>query len=312
MLPESADPAVDLTLDPADPVTRVAVLGSCVSRDVFATRFLPDYKDLYRCVALSNQVSFISLMDDAVDLGAQQLGDLSDYERREVLAETSRAFLAQLVEQRPHYVVVDLFADVHFGCVRWNDRWLTRNRWKLLKAKVYQDAVQAGEVTELTPTGDEQEYLRVWSQAVERFFAWLHAELPETKVVLHRARNVTRTLTADGEVRDLGNRAQLEAMNRWWDRLDDELQRGYVDHVIDVFHDDLASPHDHPWGPFAVHYPTTYHTTFLSKLSAIVVGDLRRRVAGLPPAPVPPPPAPAPTPSAGRRGARRLLSALGR
>ena len=289
-----------------DAVTRVAVLGSCVSRDVFTTRFLPDYKDLYRCVALSNQVSVISLMDAPVEMSADQLGDLTDYERREVLAETSRSFLAQMVAERPHYLVVDLFADVHFGCIRWDDRWLTRNRWKLLKSEVYRDAVAAGRVSDLVPTADEKAYLRVWSEAVERLFALVRSELPETRVVLHRARNVTRARDAGGVVRDLGKRSQLEAMNRWWDRLDDEIQRRYADHVIDIFDDELASPDDHPWGPFAVHYPREYHATFLSKLTRVVVEDLRRQAAGRPPVAPPPPPA------RRRSGALGLLSSLRR
>lgn len=292
------------------PPTRVAVLGSCVSRDAFNSRFSPTYKDLYDCVALSNQVSFLSLMDRPVDLTAEQIGDLDAYSQREVLKETSRGFLHELVEQRPEYVIIDLFADVHFGCVVWDERYLTRNRWKIMKSAVYQQAVKAGQVRDVTPTADPKTYRRLWLAAVDDFFAFLDRELPQTKVILHRARNVTRARSADGTVRNHGNRADLTRMNDWWDQLDDELQRRHVDRVIDVFTEELTSHDGHPWGAFAVHYTDDYHAAFLSNLGQIVVSDLRA-AAGISVATAAAPSAPdagRASPSGGRLAGLRALA----
>jgi hypothetical protein len=254
---------------------RVAVLGSCVSRDLFNSRFNPYYKDLFECVALSNQVSMISLMSGAVDLPAELMADLDEYSRREVTREVTRSFLDELVTQRPDYLLVDLFADVHFGCFQVDGRYLTKNRWKIMNTRFYAEA----DKVDLLPDSDPEAYLRVWREAVDQLFAFLAAELPDTQIVLHRARNVTKSVAEDGTVRPLGRHAQLVAMNTWWQRLDDELAARGVERVLDLFHDGMTSADGHPWGPFAVHYTLDYHPAALSKLTRIVLDDLRTPAA---------------------------------
>ena len=274
----------------ASPVA-VAVLGSCVSRDLFNSRFNPHYKDLFDCVVLSNQTSLISLMSEPVDVPAERMADLDDYGRRELAREASRAVLAELVEKRPEYVLIDLFADVHFGCFAVDGRYLTRNRWKVMNTSFYAEAQRV----DLLPE-DRDAYLARWREAVDGFLAFMGRELPDTRLVLHRARNVTQSIGADGELHSLGRQRALRDMNEWWDVLDGELASRGIDRVLDVFRPDLTSFQAHPWGPFAVHYTLDYHAEALSKLTQIVLADARARVSRAEPV--------AGRAAAGRRGTR--------
>lgn len=251
----------------------VAVLGSCVSRDLFNSKFNPHYKDLFDCVALSNQVSLVSLMSEAIDIPNEMMAELDAYSRGEVAKEASRSFLADLVSLRPEYLIIDLFADVHFGVFQVDDRYLTRNRWKIMKARFYADAQKV----DLIPERDPDAYLEVWRESVDRLFHFLADKLPDTRVILHRARNVTHSSGPDGAVRSLGREPQIRAMNEWWDRLDAELTERGVIRQLDLYRDDLTSFDAHPWGPFAVHYTLDYHAAALSKLTQIVLSDARRR-----------------------------------
>jgi hypothetical protein len=253
------------------PPVRIAVLGSCVTRDLFNRTFNPHYRDLFDCVVLGNQMSLISLMSAAVDVAPEDVAVLDDLGRREVLAEASRAFLGELVRARPEYLIIDLFADVHFGCFEVDGKYLTRNRWKILKTGFYQQAA----TTDLLPLADRGAYLEVWRRSVDAFLEFMRTHLPETRLVVHRSRNATRFATPEGAVRDLGGGADLRAMNEWWDVLDDELVRRGIDRVIDVFTPDLISFQAHPWGPFPVHYTLDYHARALSRLTQIVLADSR-------------------------------------
>lgn len=254
---------------------RVAVLGSCVSRDLFNSRFNPGYKKLFDCVALSNQVSLISLMSQAVDVPAESVTELDEYGRREVTKEVTRSFLDELIRERPDYLLMDMFADVHFGCFSVDGRYLTRNRWKIMNTRFYAEA----DKRELVPEADYEGYLTEWRAALDRLLVFLGTHLPDTKLVLHRARNVTRTVAADGTVRPHGRERQLLAMNDWWARLDQEVTARGVDRVIDLFTPDLTSADAHPWGPFAVHYTLDYHPVALAELTRIVLSDARRDAA---------------------------------
>lgn len=294
---------------PTGPV-RVAVLGSCVSRDLFNSRFNPHYKDLFECVALSNQVSLISLMSPAVDVPAGLMTELDDHARREVTTEVTRSFLDELVAQRPEYLLIDLFADVHFGCFSVNDSYLTRNRWKIMNTRFYAEA----EKVDLVPATDPEAYLKVWRAALDRLLQFLATHLPGTQLVVHCARNVTRSVAEDGTVRQLGRARQLLAMNEWWQRLDEELQARGVERVLDLFSERLTSTDGHPWGPFAVHYTLDYHAAALSRLTRLVLDDSRRSAVGDPtPVPVPAGRLPAPhrlLASRVWRGLRRPASGL--
>jgi len=248
---------------------RVAVLGSCLSRDLFNSQFNPHYKDLFECVALSNQVSLISLMSEPVDIPSDLLAGLDEYGKREVGKEISRSFLQELIAQRPDYLLIDLFADVHFGCFSVDGRFLTRNRWKIMKSRFYAQS----DTVDLLP--DTEDYLRVWRDALDRLLAFLAAEVPDTRLVLHRARNVTDYVAADGSRRSFGKDREFLAMNAWWDRLDDEVTARGVARSIDVFTAALTSFEAHPWGSFAVHYTLDYHPAALSKLTQMVLSDAR-------------------------------------
>jgi hypothetical protein len=254
------------------PPVRIAVLGSCVTRDLFNRTFNPHYKDLFDCVALANQTSLISLMSAAVDVAPEDVTALDELGRRDVLREASRAFLGEIVAARPEYLIIDLFADVHFGCFEVDGKYLTRNRWKTLKTRFYQQA----STTDLLPLDDRGTYLEVWRRSVDAFLDFMRTHLPETRLVLHRSRNATRVRSADGEVSDLGGGAHLRAMNEWWDVLDDELVRRGIDRVIDVFTPDVMTFQAHPWGAFPVHYTLDYHAGALSRLTQIVLADSRR------------------------------------
>jgi len=292
---------------PAPPV-RIAVLGSCVSRDLFNSRFNPHYKDLFECVALSNQVSLISLMSPPVEVPAAAMAELDAYGRREVTAEVSRSFLTDVVAARPDYLLLDLFADVHFGCFSVDGSHLTKNRWKIMRAGFYAQAAKI----DLVPEDDHEAYLVAWRCSLDALLEFLGRELPSTRLVLHRARNVLRTRDEDGQVRPLGPQGRLAEMNGWWDRLDAEVAARGVDRVLDLVTPELTSVHDHPWGPFAVHYTLDYHPAALSKLTQIVLSDARRPSAAV----VSPSPERLPVPDRGARAQhawRRLRRpALGR
>ena len=46
--------------------TKIAVLGSCISRDLFNSHFVPNYKDFFDLVFDAQRTTMISLMQDSV------------------------------------------------------------------------------------------------------------------------------------------------------------------------------------------------------------------------------------------------------
>ena len=252
---------------------RVAVIGSCVSRDPFNRRFNPNYKDLFDCVALSNQVAIVSLLDSPVPYREGSINNLDPSGQREVERELKKTFLEELVAADPEYLILDFFPDAHFGCLEWNGSLITQNRWKLMKTSFFLGIKDDAKL--FTMSTDPERYFAVWSERIDQLFAFLGQRLPKTKVVLHSARHVERYLDSQGELHSLRSSLSPAEMNAHWDRFDSYVKKKYVDRVIDIHSPELTSYEGHPWGSFFVHYTMDYYANFLSKLTQIVVQDLR-------------------------------------
>ena len=247
---------------------RIAVFGSCLTRDVFNRRFSPHYKDLFDCVLLANQTSLISLMSPPVDDTGADLSNLDALGEREVRADLRRSFLVDLERLEPDYLIVDWFADVHFGCAVLEGGIVTRNRWKTVRTPFYQQTWRE----DIVPRGAA--YRERWEEAARQFVAEVRRRSPRTRIVLHAAQNATAFRTAQGDIVPLASADQFARMNKRWQRLNASFA-GLADATIDVFHDEVVSFEEHPWGRFAVHYELSYHAAFLSKLTALALDDAR-------------------------------------
>lgn len=261
----------------------VAVLGSCITRDNFNRRFNPTYRDFYRCELTQNQASLISLMSDGFNLPEDQYGDLNEHEQWTVRTDLDKEVLPKLAELQPDYLILDFFADVHFGILTLPDgRLITNNRWKLPRTDFYRDLKARGEVRPLRFTDDRERYLELWQEALERFATFVAENLPDTTVIVHRGHFTDRLKLPDQPTpvslpdHRKRRRVDVERANRFWRELDRRAAATFDAEVIDLTDRTYTTFDDHPWGPFYVHYTMDYYHRFLIDLHRI---HLRRGAA---------------------------------
>ncbi|GAB7006132.1 hypothetical protein JCM18899A_36050 [Nocardioides sp. AN3] len=258
----------------------VAVLGSCITRDNFNSRFNPSYKDRFVCPLHQNQSSIIALMSPPVDDEWEPLDPaMNDYDQWNVRTELDRSFLDEVVLLDPDLLILDFFGDIHFGVVRLPDgRYVTDNRWKVRRTTWYRDREASGELERFTIYADTEAYVALWQRSFDALMRHLRSHLPQTTIVLHRGRNTGTLVMPDGERIGLrGNRRMhplpVKRSNALWARLDDYAAR-QVDFVIDLRGLRAPTYDDHAWGPFYVHYLPEYYHRFLEDLARI---ERRRR-----------------------------------
>ena len=254
----------------------VAVLGSCVTRDNFNSRFNPGYKRWFDVRLSANQSSMIALMSPPIEEEFAPLREMSDYDRWNVTSDLTRDFLPQVAELQPDHLILDFFGDVHFGVARLPDgRYLTDNRWKTRHTDLYQRHRDAGELTILEHGSDPDGYFEVWTEAMDRFAAYIAQTCPETRVIVHRGYNTGEVLVP-GRARPIPLRKHarpapldVRAANAYWDRLDDHATAAYGWEAIDLRGLEAPSYAEHPWGAFYVHYTPDYYHRFLAELHKI-------------------------------------------
>ena len=258
------------------PASVVAIAGSCPTRDNFNSRFNPGYKRWFSCDLATNQTSMIAQMSPPVEITWNPLKKMNDYDVWNINSDLSREFLPLLAELRPAYLVVDFFADVHFGVVRLPDgRYITNNRWKIQKTDWFQEQMAQGALTPISIQRDTEEFLALWREAIGRFAAFVAEHCPETTVVVHRGWN-TNQLRVQGQPEPMRIR-RYKAMrpfdvkrgNELWAVLDDYCVEQFGWESIDLREERYTSYPEHPWGIFWVHYEPEYYHRFLAELHKI-------------------------------------------
>ncbi len=255
---------------------RVAVMGSCVTRDNFNSRFNPGYKSMYQTVLMQNQSSVISLMSPGFDLTDDEIGPANDYDRWNVVTDVTKSFLADLGDLQPDYLLLDFFGDVHFGVLEVGEgRWVTNNRWKLWPTPFYASLKESGPLRTLSLDRDTDVYLDLWRESFDRFAAHVKRVAPRTVVVVHHGQNAsTLVRSADSKPVPLQQNSNLARIdiaryNRLWKELDDYATASTGFASIDLTGHPYSTPSDHPWGPYYVHYTMDYYADFLTALNRL-------------------------------------------
>ena len=251
----------------------VAVLGSCITRDNFNSRFNPGYKHWYSCDLLQNQSSLISVMAPTSEPELVPTKDFDSEGMRRLRSDFDKSFLADLVALQPDHLLIDHFGDVHLGVVEFDGQThVTDNRWTVQHTTWYQEMTAAGRLRKVDQVVDADEYLELWRDAARRFADFVATNLPHTQVIVHRGHSTDR-LRLPGKPGTVAlHRARgskkfdLDEVNGRWQQLDEELIALLGAEVIDLTDTEWATFDDHPWGPFHVHYTSEYYPAFLGAL----------------------------------------------
>jgi hypothetical protein len=212
---------------------------------------------------------------------------MSDYDRWNVQTEFDKSFLTEVATLQPAYLILDFFADIHFGVLGLGDgNYVTDNRWKIHKTDWYEQASTG--LTRTSIFADTEAYLELWQQRYRRFDEFVRRELPNTTVVVHRAPNAGMVRLPDRarpvplQKHTKVSRLDVARANELWRRLDDIAIAISGAESIDLTDVDWVTWLEHPWGPFYVHYEWPYYHRFLAELHQIVLRriELGRTSAG--------------------------------
>ncbi|SCB71232.1 DUF6270 domain-containing protein [Bacillus mycoides] len=246
----------------------VAVLGSCVTRDNFNSKFNYDYKRYYECILLQNQTSIISLLEKPTTFPVNKVTELNQWDSNDMRTDFEKSFLNKLEEQQPDYLIVDFFGDAFFGCMKFADTYVTNNYWKLGKTQFFKELKNPQYLNIIRNT---EEYLVLWKKAVQKLFEILKEKVPNCKIVVHKARFVDSYYDENNQLKRMNPSIDVELINKYWSILDQYVLEQFDVQYIDLNHKKYTAYEGHPWGLFGVHYDPKYYNDFLNHLHEIVL-----------------------------------------
>ncbi len=241
----------------------ISIIGSCVSRDNFNSSFNEDYKKDFKVIQLQNQPSIISLVSKPIPYNSSDLSNIGEWETKQLKAELEKSIFNQLKSEENDFLVLDFFADVYFGVLKIGESYLTNNNWVLHKTNFYRER---STYPTLNIFNQFDTFFVLWKKSIDELFKRISIVLPNTKVILHKARFTDSYITEDGEIALFENANKVSKYNRAWSLLDRYVESNFDVIPISISEDKLISTIHHKWGRFNVHYCLPYYHEFLKQL----------------------------------------------
>ncbi|WP_297693299.1 DUF6270 domain-containing protein [Phenylobacterium sp.] len=164
--------------------SRVAIIGSCVTRDVWnLAGFEDDARADLLYVSRTGIASLVAQPVTGLDLPEEPPGDLTRWEYRMVCDDLLKRGLENLADYQPTHLIID-FIDERFDLLR-RGKIVATLSWELHRAGL-DTASALARLSPLRRTDDRA--FDLWRAGLADFARFLGARLPETRLIFHDAR----------------------------------------------------------------------------------------------------------------------------
>lgn len=247
------------------PPPRVAIFGSCVTRDLFDPA-IPGVE----LVLYGSRSSLISVVSDPVPISEDVVALESRFQRRCVVEDFRKTFFARLEEEAPDRLIVDLI-DERFDVLATDGSYVTRSS-EFVRAGL--DALEGFDFRPVTRRAPELPGL--FHDAADRFAERVLRVMAPEDVILHRAAWMTGYRSGDRVERfTTARQAFADEMNALLDLLYGELVRAFDGRAqlleLDR-HRYLAA--DNRWGLEPYHYEPAYNEAAIERLRELLLGGV--------------------------------------
>lgn len=253
-------------------MSRVAIVGSCITRDLWPVR-----GDALENVLYVSRTSLPSLFSPPVAgfrPAARPPEPLRNHQHKALVADLTKTALARLVAFRPTHLIFD-FIDERFDLLSVGGALATRS-WEL-EASGYlaQRALKrARRIARLSPACEQ-----LWLDGAAEFAAFIRATpLRHAQLILHSARWATESRGKDGALRPVadvevlpGEPADVARQNALLTRYEAAFTELMPPMNRVEAPSERIADEAHQWGLSPFHYVPAYYRAIWSQLEALGV-----------------------------------------
>jgi hypothetical protein len=261
---------------------KIAIQGSCISRDNFNSKFNPLYSTLFEVVSYQHQSSIISLMSKEVDCVEKIDNQTNDFQRWALVTDFNKNFIRTLKEKNPDYLLLDFFGDVYFGVLDiGQNHYISNARASLHKSTYYKELT---EKKEISMSLNREKYLTLWKENVNKFFDLLSTEVPNCKVVVVNTKftneyfnNTTKQIEKVNETGKV-HKIDVHLYTTYWNDFFEYVTNTFNVKTLDLTNKEYLADENHPWGISYVHYTKDFYNDFIMQFISIVVEDQQQEI----------------------------------
>jgi len=255
--------------------TRVALLGSCTTRDVFNSKFNSDYKKYFQIVADQQHMSLLSVMATPIEIKDKKIeGNVTEFYKKVYRQDLQKDFLKRLKASQPEVLILDFYTDVFYGAIKVNDKsFITNKKWQYQKLSHFKNFSINDEYSIYNNTDD---FISTWMANFDEFYNYVKKNIPHCQIVINKTKFVNigrhngKMVTLSEELNDKWEKFHIDRFNILWNLLDTYAIYKYNLKKIDFDRDKYYCPSNHAWGWFYVHYNQEFYSDTLIKLKNLL------------------------------------------
>ena len=246
-------------------VNTVGVIGSCVTRDLFYSEVIPDYKNFFKLTTFQGRSTLISLMQQPYSYNKKDIETGNKVFTEFIESDFRKDGIKGLVNQPPDYLIIDILFDVIFGVILLNDgNIISNNTWSFNKISFYN---HLNDFRTINIIDNTNEYFNLYKINVNLFFELLQANCPNTKVILNQVRHTASYIDKNGVIKY--NSLENTVDNKYFEKLENYIIDNFDVDILYFGHDYLADV-SHMWGLAPHHYEKKYYMDKSNQLREIV------------------------------------------
>jgi hypothetical protein len=254
-------------------LSRVAIVGSCITRDLWPILGEAPGDLLY--ISRTSLPSLFSTPIRGLDLQDDLPNGLKRHQHNAVVADLRKTALAALVAYRPSHIIFD-FIDERFDLLAAPGGLVTQS-WELETSGYLAQPPFAG-VRAVARTSAACE--RLWTQALDELCDFLQATpLREARLILHQSQWAQRYRDDAGQMQDFdpvlpifdGRPARVADHNALLDRYQDRFAAATGAERVNAGPNLQVGDAGHRWGLSPFHYVTGYYAEIRRQLDRLGV-----------------------------------------
>lgn len=252
----------------------ISIIGSCQSRDIFNSKFIPEYKDYFKVYSYYSMTSMLSLMSEPIGYRYTRLmnSDFKDCLVEHWFQEFEKTLLKSLESKKPDVLLMDFYADARYGAVAYGSDYIINRTDKVIEKGII-NKKNMGIVYSYEE--NTRDFFIMWKNSFDRFMAFMREKLPQTQIIINTVKG-TNVVTDDEGNTYLSPRIQeldVDRINSLWKKFDKYAIKKYHLKAITYEKNYTLDP-NYPFGGLAwatVHFHKDYYRDCFQKLLDLTV-----------------------------------------
>lgn len=239
---------------------KIDIIGSCVCRDVFNSKFNSDYSSYFELVTYVPRTTVVGLVSPSIKYDMSEISNkLTPWKYECCYKAFEKNALTTLCLNQSNVLLIDFYTDAYQGIVVLDNGDILPNTGV---KKQYKNRI----VKKFNYRKNPKEYFELWKKCADYFFEFCKNSLPNTQIVINGIKGSNKYLEDSTEKIHLEN-VDIERLNSFWKKMDDYVNQTYGIPIIG-FEKQYYLSDEYIFGGLAkevVHFTKDYYSDFLHK-----------------------------------------------